>query len=309
MLRADLDRSDLRREPRPRHQQAAGPRAHHGALAAWHVGKRYGRPGRWAIRDLTLAIPEGSITALVGPNGAGKSTLIRTWLGFERPDEGSVSVGTADPQRHRADAIASIAYVPQASALYGVWSIDDHFRMVKAFRPRFDLGWAGQRITALGLDRGRRVSSLSGGERAQIALAIALALHTPILLLDEPMASLDPLARRDFIRTLLDGVRESGATVVLSSHIVSDVEEACDSLIVLAHGRLRLHDTIAAVRAGHAAVPAGSMDRRSTVGTFVGRSGSRVALVRRPAAPEERPTLEEVVLGYLASDSDISPLS
>ena len=271
------------------------------ALSADGFGRRYGRRGRWAVRDLSLEIPAGSITALVGPNGAGKSTLIRTWLGFERPDEGMVQVQGIDPQRRRAEAVRLIGYVPQSTALYAALTIDDHFRMAKSYRPGFDHDWAAQRIAWLGVERGRQISSLSGGEKAQVALTMALALRTPVLLLDEPMASLDPLARREFIATLHDGARQSGATVVLSSHIVTDVEEACDALVVLSHGRLLLHDTITAVRAQHVALAAVSVDTPGTVGTFAGPTGGRVALVRRPAPPGQEATLEEVVLGYLGS--------
>jgi len=271
------------------------------ALAADKFGRRYRRGGPWAVRDVTLSVPPGSITALVGPNGAGKSTLIRSWMGFERPDEGAVLVRGVDPRRRRAEAIASIGYVPQSTALYQGLTINDHIRLVKSYRPGFDRPAAVRRLEGLGLALPRSTSQLSGGEKAQVALTLALAMGVPILLLDEPLASLDPLARRDFLGMLTEDVQHSGATVVLSSHIVTDVEQACDALIVLSQGRLVLHDTIAGVRAQHVTVPAGALDGREPVSTFAGPTGKRLALVRMPAPPGQEATLEEVVLGYLSS--------
>jgi ABC-2 type transport system ATP-binding protein len=255
---------------------------------------------------VTLSIAAGSITALVGPNGAGKTTLIRCWIGFERPDEGRVLVRGFDPQRRRADVIDSIGYVSQSHALYGRLSIGDHLDLVQWHRPRGDRRAAVSRLEALGVDLGRRVSQLSGGERAKVLLAIVLSLHAPILLLDEPMANLDPLSRREFLTVLLEDVREHGTTVVLSSHIVAELEEACDALVVLSQGRVLLHDSIDAIRRGHVARPLHGTTLREPAGaapvsTFVGRSGERLELVRATAPPGHEATLEQIVLGYLAS--------
>lgn len=279
------------------------------ALSADGFGRRYGRRGPWAVRGLSVAIPKGSITALVGPNGAGKSTLIRTWMGFERPDEGTVRIQGIDPQARRAEAVASIAYVPQGTALYAAWTIDDHFRMVESYRPQFDHEIAVRRVRGLGLDPARRVSQLSGGERAQVALTIALAIGAPILLLDEPMANLDPLARRAFLGTLKEGAQGSGATVVLTSHVVADVEEVCDALMILSHGRLLLWASVDAARARHTTVPAGNLEGIEPVSTFAGPTGERLALVRAAPARGKEATLEEVVLGYLASTTVSSAAS
>lgn len=271
------------------------------ALAAEGFGRRYGRRGPWAARDVSLTLPRSSITALVGPNGAGKSTLIRSWLGFEQPDEGRVLVQGVDPRERRSTAVNSIGYVSQTTALYSAWTIDDHFAMVRSYRPTFETRWATHRVESLGLDRGRLVSRLSGGERAQVSLTIALAMRTPILLLDEPMANLDPLARRDFLATLSEAARTSGATVILSSHIVTDVEQACDSLVILSHGRLLLHDKIVTARAEHVAIPVAELNGAEPVSVFSGPTGERVALVRRSAPRGKEASLEEVVLGYLGS--------
>ncbi|HXG39471.1 MAG TPA: ABC transporter ATP-binding protein [Candidatus Limnocylindrales bacterium] len=274
-----------------------------GALVAEGVGRRYRRRGPWALRGVTLSVRPGSITALVGPNGAGKSTLIRCWIGFERPDEGRVLVLGRDPRRRRADVVASIGYVAQSDSLYRDLTIEDHLRFVESYRRTFDRAGARKRLTSVGLGPERRISQLSAGERAKVALTIALSLRASVLLLDEPMANLDPLARREFLRLLLDEAQGQGTTVVLSSHIVTDVEEACSDLIVLSNGRVLLHDTIERARRGHMTVPAARLDGSHPVGIFAGSSGDLLALVRTDAPPGAEASLEEVVLGYLASGS------
>jgi ABC-2 type transport system ATP-binding protein len=277
------------------------------ALATEGLGRCYRRGGPWALRDVTLAIPAGSITALVGPNGAGKSTLIRSWMGFERPDAGRALVRGLDPRNRRADVIRSVGYVSQTHSLYARLSIEDHLEMVATYRPGFDRGAAASRLETLGLDPRRRVSQLSVGERAKVMLSIALSLHAPILLLDEPMANLDPLARREFLTMLMEDVRRRGTTVVLSSHIVTDLEEACDRLIVLAQGSVLLDGSIDVVRREHVVLPGdGAASRAESAGAqpvsaFLGRSGERLQLARATAPPGHAPTLEEIVLGYLAA--------
>jgi ABC-2 type transport system ATP-binding protein len=269
-------------------------------LVAEGVGRRYRRSRPWALHDVSLEVPEGSITALVGANGAGKSTLIRSCLGFERPNEGRVLVFGIDPRQDRAAAVASIGYVPQATALYRGLSIVDHFVMAKAARPAFDTAFAQAHVERVGLATKRRVSELSGGEQAQVTLALALAGRAPLLLLDEPLASLDPLARRDFLTALLADVRGRGATAVLSSHIVTDVEQACDRLVVLAEGQLVLSDTVAAVRERYRTVQAESVAGGTVLGWFAGPDGGLLALVDGGAIGRQA-TLEEVVLGHLAA--------
>jgi len=270
-------------------------------LAAEGVGRRYSRGRPWAIKDVDLAIPRGSITALVGPNGAGKSTLIRSWMGFERPDEGRVLVQGIDPRRDRTAAVSRIGYVPQAASLYRNLTVDDHFRFAAVCRPAFDRAHALDRTQAAGIGAERDVGELSGGEQAQVALAIALGTRSPVLLLDEPLASLDPLARREFLAVLVDDVRSTGATAILSSHIVTDVQQACDSLVVLASGRVALHATVAKARAEHRTVLEGDLAGRPAVGHFIGQDGERLALLRGTGAGFKEATLEEIVLGYLSA--------
>ena len=270
-------------------------------LAAEGVGRRYHRGRPWAIKDVDLAIPRGSITALVGPNGAGKSTLIRSWMGFERPDEGRVLVEGIDPRRDRTAAVRRIGYVPQSASLYRNLTVDDHFRFASVCRPEFDRAHALDRTQAAGVGPERKVGELSGGEQAQVALAIALGTRSPVLLLDEPLASLDPLARRDFLAVLVDDVRSTGATAILSSHIVTDVQQACDSLVVLAYGRVALHAPVAQARSEHRTVRAADLAGRAAIGMFTGPEGERLALLSGADPALKEATLEEIVLGYLAA--------
>jgi ABC-2 type transport system ATP-binding protein len=258
------------------------------------------------VRDVSFALPEGSITALVGPNGAGKSTLIRACIGFESPDEGRVLVRDVDPRRDRVRAVMSVGYVPQAASLYRSLSIDDHLTMAVAARPTFDVAVARERLLALGLTPDRTVGELSGGEQAQVSLALALGSRAPVLLLDEPLASLDPLARRDFLTTLTDDVRSRGATALLSSHIVTDVEQACDRIVLLASGRLLLDASVADVLERFDCVPATDPKRDRAIGTFAGPDGQSISLV--PSEPGgRRASLEEVVLGHLAAGRGRAP--
>ena len=269
-------------------------------LRADRFGRRYGRNRPWAVQDLTLDIKRGSITALVGPNGAGKSTLIRACLGFERPDEGRILVRGIDPSRDRTGALTAIGYVPQAPSLYRTLTIGDHLDMARVGRSGFDRAYASSRVRAVGLTEGRSVSHLSGGEQAQVALALALGMRADLLLLDEPLASLDPLARRDFLSLVLEDSRDRGATVVLSSHVVTDIEQACDRLVVLAGGRLALDVAMDAARQTHRTVDGANTAISGAVAEFPDPGGQPMTLVR--GADVGRPaTLEEIVLGYLAA--------
>lgn len=264
-------------------------------LEARGLAKRY-RRGVWALGGIDLAIDEVGITALVGPNAAGKSTLIKTWVGFEKPTRGSASVMGLDPWRERSRALEHVGYVPQSPSLYDGLSVADHLDLAVQLRPGFDRAYAADRLAQLGIPASAGARNLSGGQQAQVALALALGTRATILLLDEPLASLDPLARREFLHVLTDAVRSDGATALLSSHIVTDVEQACDRLIVLGVGQVLLHDTVADALAGHAI---STSERTDVVAAFAAPDGSRIWLVRgsgdRPA------TLDEVVLGYLAS--------
>ena len=268
-------------------------------LAARGYGRHYRGRTSWAAHDISFTLKPGSITALVGPNGAGKSTLIRACLGFEQADSGQLLVLGHDPARRPAKAIEHIGYVPQAASLYRSLTIDDHLEMAAIARPTFDDDYARSRLATLGLDADRVVGTLSGGEHAQVALALCLGIRAPLLLLDEPLASLDPLARRDFLNMLIAHVRETGATALLSSHIVTDIEQACDHLLVLNRGRLALDSSVADSVARFAVEP-GRAEGHGVVGSYAGPDGQLMSLIEDRDATR-RATLEEVVLGHLAA--------
>lgn len=266
-----------------------------------NFGRHYDRRGPWAVRGVTTTLPAGSITALVGPNGAGKSTLIRACIGFEPVDEGAIRVAGADTRRHRREVVENTGYVPQTNALYRDLTIGDHLLLASGGRHGFDRHFVIRHLDELRLPLSSKVGSLSGGQQAHVALALALGTRARVLLLDEPLASLDPLARRDFLSVLLRDARERSATVLLSSHIVTDVQQTCDRLVVLAQGRLLLHDSVERARTMHCTRPVQELAAEDEpIGVFAGPDGQRLALVDRTA---ELPpaSLEEVVLGYLAS--------
>ncbi len=269
------------------------------ALAASGLWKRY-RRGHWALEDVSLAIAPGRIVALVGPNGAGKSTLLRTWLGFEHATRGQVSAAGVDPWRRRGEAIRSLGYIPQQPSLYDELSVEEHVDLAAYLRRGLDRDAALARVHELGLPRRSRADELSGGQRAQLGLALVLAAEARILLLDEPLASLDPLARREFLDVLRREAAASAATVVISSHIVRDIEDACEDLVVLVAGRVRLDAPIATARAEHRVVPAGDLPADLVpVGRFPA-DHVELALVRATDIGRE-PSFEELVLGYLAA--------
>ena len=279
-------------------------------LEAHAYGKRY-RRGNWALRGVDLGVPEGSITALVGPNGSGKSTLIRSWIGFERATEGRVTTGGVDPARNRAAAVAKVGYVPQSPSLYRDLTVADHITLASTLRDGFDGAAASRHVERLSIPLGARAGELSGGEAAQVGLALALGTRAPILLLDEPLASLDPLARREFLHLMIEAVRASGGTALLSSHVITDIEQACDRLIVLGKGHTLLDLTIAEALAHHRVVEAEDLPAvasNEVVGRFPAPDGVPLALIRTPAvaavadpAAGRPATLEEVVIGHLAA--------
>jgi ABC-2 type transport system ATP-binding protein len=275
-------------------------------LETHDIGKRYGRR-RWALRHVDIAVPDGSITALVGPNGSGKSTLLKAWVGFEKPTEGHLIVDGIDPWRDRGGAIQRIGYVPQAPSLYRELTVEEHVALARSLRPGFEPAIARQRLDDLDIPLTSRADELSGGQQAQVGLALALGTRAPVLLLDEPLASLDPLARREFLHVLVDAFRANGATALLSSHVITDIEQACDRLLVLGAGTTLLDLSIAGAIAEHfvveppaagvAAVPISG----TVVGVFPGPAGERLSLVRGDGSGGRSATLEEVVLGHLAA--------
>ncbi|MGO9458139.1 MAG: ABC transporter ATP-binding protein [Acidimicrobiales bacterium] len=206
-------------------------------LEAHGLGKRFRR--RWALTDCTLAIPAGHVVGVVGPNGAGKSTLLNLAAGLLAPTTGSVSVLGSLPAAD-AEQLGRLGFVAQDTPLYGSLRVADHLSLGAHTNPRWDSAAAGRRLADVGLDPGQRAGKLSGGQRAQLALTMAIAKRPEVLLLDEPVASLDPLARREFLSVLMETVTEQGTSVVLSSHLVSDIERVCDFLVVLVSSKVQL---------------------------------------------------------------------
>jgi len=277
------------------------------AVEASGVGRRYGRI--WALRGCSVALPEGQVAALVGPNGAGKSTLLNLIAGLLRPSEGTLQ-RFGRPVSDRPEALARVGYMSQDTALYPTFTASELLRMGARLNPGWDDDWARERLTRLRLPANVPASNLSGGQRSQIALVLALAKRPRLLLLDEPLASLDPLARNDVMALLMQAVAETGMTVVLSSHIISDLVETCDWLVAISQGRVQVSGNIDELLDSHKLItgPREAVDtlppRVSIVAqTITGRQAS--VLLRsgeHPIGPVwtvHRPTLDELVLNYL----------
>jgi ABC-2 type transport system ATP-binding protein len=219
------------------------------ALETSDLGKRYGK--QWALRDCTLAVPAGRIAALVGPNGAGKTTLIQLAVGLIEPTRGAISVFGGSPRLNTPETLARIGYVAQDHPLYRRFSVADMLTMGRKLNTRWDDELAKKRLARLGIPLDKSTGRLSGGQQAQVALVLALAKRPAVVVLDEPLASLDPLARREFLQTLMDAAAEDGLTILLSSHILADLERVCDFLVILAGGRVQIAGEIERVVASH----------------------------------------------------------
>jgi ABC-2 type transport system ATP-binding protein len=218
------------------------------ALHTQGLGKTYGR--RWALTDCTLDIPEGRVVGLVGPNGAGKTTLLSLAVGQLLPTAGSIEVLGRRPAADPAQ-LARVGFVAQETPTYTGLSVADHLKLGARLNPGWDAALARDRIDRLGLDPARRAGKLSGGQRAQLALTLGIAKRPELLILDEPVAALDPLARREFLQGLMEAVAEHGLSVVLSSHLVSDLERVCDYLIVLVGSRVQVAGDVEELLATH----------------------------------------------------------
>jgi ABC-2 type transport system ATP-binding protein len=208
------------------------------ALETNKLSKRYGRT--WALQDCTLNLPAGCVAALVGPNGAGKTTLLHLAVGLLEPTAGDIKVFGLSPLRQPKETLPRLGFVAQDMPLYKGFTVAELLTLGRKLNPHWDNALALARIQKLGIPLERRAGKLSGGQQAQVALVLALAKRPNLLLLDEPMASLDPLARREFLRTLMDAVAETGLTVLLSSHIIGDLERVCDYLIILSASHVQL---------------------------------------------------------------------
>ncbi|HTU84750.1 MAG TPA: ABC transporter ATP-binding protein [Solirubrobacteraceae bacterium] len=218
------------------------------ALATRGLGKRYGH--RWALTNCTLEVPAGHVAGLVGANGAGKTTLLHLAAGLIEPSAGSIAV-LGEAVAGTPAQLARIGFVAQETPLYPLLSVADHLRLGAALNPGWDAPLARARVARLGLDRSQRAGTLSAGARAQLALTLAIAKRPELLILDEPVASLDPLARREFLRALMEFTAADGVSVVLSSHLVADLERVCDYLILVAEGHVLLSGEIDELLATH----------------------------------------------------------
>ena len=235
------------------------------AIETYELSKRYRRAS--ALTECTVTVPEGRVSALAGPNGAGKTTLLRILAGLTSPTCGRASVLDGAP-RQNAAFLAEIGFLAQEIPLYQRFTAEDHIRIGAHLNPRWDAPLARTRLAELRIPLDQRVGTLSGGQRAQVALALTLAKRPRVLLLDEPFAALDPLARRHFLATLTSAVADAAGllTVVLSSHLVTDLERVCDHIILMAGSRVQL----------------------------CGDTGTLLA--------EHKMTLEELVLAYMAGE-------
>jgi ABC-2 type transport system ATP-binding protein len=219
------------------------------ALQVAGLGKRYG--DTWALRDCTLEVPAGTVTALVGPNGAGKTTLLQLAIGLIAPTAGELEVFGRSPGTEAGELLPRVGFVAQDHPLHRGFTIADTLTLGRKLNPSWDDDLARRRIDALGLAFDHKIAKLSGGQQAQVALTLALAKRPELLLLDEPVAALDPLARRDFLATVMEAVSETGVTVILSSHIVADLERVCDHLVILSRARTVLAGAIEEIVASH----------------------------------------------------------
>jgi ABC-2 type transport system ATP-binding protein len=283
------------------------------ALETSDLSKRYGRKN-WALQGATLRLPTGHVAALVGPNGAGKTTLLHLAVGLLNPSGGSVRVCGYDPVEQPKDVLPRIGFVAQDHPLYKSFSVADMLTFGRKLNPRWDNDLATRRLDRLGIPLDRAVGKLSGGQQAQVALALALAKRPELLLLDEPVASLDPLARREFLRTLMESTAEGGPTVLLSSHIIGDLERVCDYLVILSASHVQLAGEIdeivrahkllvgprtdpAAIASIHTVIEASHTPRQTTL--LVRLNGA----IFDPSWEVRDVSLEDIVLAYIGQPS------
>jgi ABC-2 type transport system ATP-binding protein len=217
-------------------------------LRAQGLGKKY--KSNWALSGCTLEIEPGHVTGLVGPNGAGKSTLLNIASGMLEPTTGTIEVCGGVPGSG-PEQLAKVGYVAQSTPVYTGLTIEEHLRLGAHLNPRWDDSLATKRVERLGLDPKQPAGKLSGGQRAQLALTLGIAKRPELLLLDEPVAALDPLARREFLQDLMESVAEHGLSVVMSSHLVNDLERVCDHLVVLVASEVRVIGDVDELLASH----------------------------------------------------------
>jgi len=276
------------------------------ALEATGLGKRYGHT--WGLRDCSFDIPPGRIAALVGPNGSGKSTLLRMATGITRPTAGQVRVFGHSPAEQAEEVLRRIGYLDQERPLYRSFKVGEMLRFGEKLNPSWDSATARRYLADLNIPVESRVGNLSIGQQAQVALTMCLAKRPELLLLDEPVAALDPLARETLMQILLRSVVDDGTTVLLSSHAIADIAMVCDYVIILSASRVSLADDLDYVLASHRLL-VGKRDGIAPAGadviaaTHAERQTNLLVRVEEPiidgAWRVEEPTLEEIVIAYL----------
>jgi ABC-2 type transport system ATP-binding protein len=277
-------------------------------LDARGLGKRFRR--EWGLRECTLSIPQGAVVGLAGPNAAGKSTLLALATGMLAPTEGEIRVLGCDPLREPS-VLAEVGYVAQGAPLYRSFTVGDSIEFARRTNTRWDDELVADVLTRV--DSKTKVGSLSAGERARLALALALGKRPQLVLLDEPFAGLDPLAGREFLQLLMDAVAETSATVVIASHVIADIERVCDHIVLLTGGGVRLEGNVEELLESHRIL----MGPRRPLGEIRGvrsivrerHSGRQLTLlvlgdgpIVDPSWTVERVGLEELLLAYMAPE-------
>ncbi|WP_229075912.1 ABC transporter ATP-binding protein [Actinoplanes sp. DH11] len=297
----------------PRRESTSGQAPN--ALEATGLSKQYRKA--WALRNASFAVPAGRVAALVGPNGSGKTTLLNMVVGLLSPTSGEVRV-FGETVRQDAEVLSRVAFLAQDKPLYDSFTVAEMLKFGRVMNPRWDDEMARRRLDELGIPLKRNVSRLSGGQQTQVGLTVAVAKRPHLLVLDEPLADLDPVARHEVTTSLMAAVAETAMTVLLSSHVVPDLVDTCDWLVVLNGGRVQVSGDIDDLLASHRMV-VGPADGAETVAgrlPVAARSTSgrqATLLLRGPASlPDprwtERPVrLEDLVLTYLR-DPDASAL-
>jgi ABC-2 type transport system ATP-binding protein len=285
------------------------------AIETKALAKNYGSVA--ALQDCSITVPEGSICALVGPNGAGKTTLLHLLAGLCRPTAGEAIVLGRRPAQD-PDFLAEVGFLAQEIPMWRRFTAEDHIRVGQHLNRRWDADAARGRISALDIPLDRPVGKLSGGQRAQVALALCLAKQPAVLLLDEPVAALDPVARRHFLSSMVEAVADGGLTVILSSHLVNDLERVCDHLVLLAASRPQLCGDIETIVAEHKVLVGrrrdiGPIERAHTV-IEANHTPRQTTLLVKANGPIHDPTwettdtgLEEIVLAYMGYEAAPPP--
>jgi ABC-2 type transport system ATP-binding protein len=276
-------------------------------IEASGLGKRYGRT--WALHECTLAIPAGHVAALVGPNGAGKTTLLNLAVGLAAPSAGGVTVLGGWLAGSPA-ALDGIAFVAQDTPMYRNLSVADMLHVTRNLNRRFDRHYAKTRLDELGIPLKRKTGRLSGGQQAQLALTLALARRPQLLLLDEPVAMLDPIARHDFMATVLTAMADDGVSVVLSSHVLAELERVADYLVLISRGRVQVAGEVDDLLATHRMLTGPAAEAANYAGrpvVHLSRGATQAHMLVQATAADPVPraweahpvSLEELALAYL----------